>query len=39
MINTDPNHKHKYDAWRQAALLHEEKINNKTDKQSGCLYS
>ena len=37
MINTDPNHKHKYDAnGKQLCCTLEEKINSKTDKQSGC---
>ena len=37
MINTDPNHKHKYDAnGTQLCCTLEEKINSKTDKQSGC---
>ena len=37
MINTDPNHKHKFDAnGKQLCCTLEEKINSKTDKQSGC---
>ncbi len=37
MIKTDPNHKHKYDAnGKQLCCTLEEKINSKTDKQSGC---
>jgi Cd2+/Zn2+-exporting ATPase len=37
MINTDPNHKHKYDAkGKQLCCTLEEKINRKTDKQTGC---
>ncbi|MFV8376959.1 heavy metal translocating P-type ATPase [Flavobacterium sp. GSP11] len=37
MINTDPNHKHKFDAnGKQLCCTLEEKINTKTNKQSGC---
>lgn len=37
MINTDPKHQHKYDAnGKQLCCTLEEKINSKTDKQTGC---
>ncbi|RTZ02749.1 cadmium-translocating P-type ATPase [Flavobacterium bomense] len=37
MINTDTKHQHKYDAnGKQLCCTLEEKINNKTDKQTGC---
>jgi Cd2+/Zn2+-exporting ATPase len=37
MINTDPKHQHKYDVnGKQLCCTLEEKINRKTDKQTGC---